>query len=43
MYSVKFIAKVPESLQSKIVALQVEKMMKEIICDPGLEIGGTSK
>jgi hypothetical protein len=30
--------KVPESVQSKSVALQVEKMMKEIISDPGLEM-----
>ena len=32
--------KVPESVQSKSVALQVEKkMMKEIISDLGLEMG----
>ena len=36
--------KVPESVQSKSVALQVEKKtIKEIINDLGLEIGGTSK
>ena len=32
---------VPESLQSKSVALQVEKTMKEIIDDLGLKISGT--
>jgi hypothetical protein len=36
--------KVPESLQSKSVALQVgKKTMKEIVSDLGLEIGGTNK
>ena len=36
--------KVPESIQSKSVALQVEKkMMKEIISDLGLEISKTNK
>jgi predicted RNA-binding protein Jag len=36
--------KVPESVQSKSVTLQVgKKTLKEIISDPGLEIGGTSK
>ena len=36
--------KVPESIQSKSVALQVEKkMMKEIIRDLGLEISKTNK
>jgi hypothetical protein len=36
--------KVPESIRSKSVILQVgKKTMKEIISDLGLEIGGTSK
>jgi hypothetical protein len=35
--------KVPESVQSKSVALQVEKTMKEIITNLGLEISGTKK
>ena len=36
--------KVPESLQNKSVALQVEKKtMKQIISDLGLEMSGTSK
>jgi hypothetical protein len=36
--------KVPESIRSKSVLLQVgKKTMKEIISDLGLEIGGTSK
>jgi hypothetical protein len=36
--------KVPESVQSKSVALQVgKKTLKEIITDLGLDIGGTSK
>jgi hypothetical protein len=36
--------KVPESIQSKSVALQMEtKTMKEIIDDLGLEINGTKK
>ena len=36
--------KVPESVRSKSVALQVEKKtMKEIISDLGLEISGTNK
>jgi predicted transcriptional regulator YheO len=36
--------KVPESLQGKLVALQVKnKTIKEIISDLGLEIGRTSK
>jgi hypothetical protein len=36
--------RVPESVQSKSVALQVEKKtMKEIISDLGLEISETSK
>jgi hypothetical protein len=35
--------KAPESLQSKSVALQVEKKtMKEIISDLGLEVSGTN-
>ena len=36
--------KVPESVRSKSVALQVgKKTMKEIVSDLGLEIGGTNK
>jgi hypothetical protein len=36
--------KVPESVRSKSVALQVgRKTMKEIISDLGLEMSGTSK
>ena len=42
MLSVK--AKVPESVQSKSVTLQVgKKTMKEIISDLDLEVSGTSK
>lgn len=36
--------RVPESLQSKSVALQVEnKTMKEIVSDLGLEVSGIDK
>ena len=36
--------RVPKSVQSKSVALQVEKKtMKEIISDLGLEVSGTNK
>jgi hypothetical protein len=35
--------KVPKSVQCKSMALQVEKTMKEIISDLGLEISGTKK
>ena len=35
--------KVPESVQCKLVALQVEKTVKEIIDNLGLEISGTKK